>query len=305
VSDRGETITAVMPVHDAASLVGDAVAAFLPALESTGGRLLVVDDASSDGTGDLAAAAGAEVLRLDTASGPYVARNAGWRHAAADLLVFVDVRCRPTPTWPGSLFAAFDDPDVALAAGDVRVRTGPTVAARAAAELQPLSSSHGKQHAFLPYAPTCHLAARRSVLEHLDGFRPVRGGGDVDLCWRAQLEGCGRLEFVDDAVLEWVPRERLRDLLSQFRRYGANQARLDREFAPFGRDAPAAPHPARVAIHELRMLGRTRPPQVDPVSHDDAARPGWAERAVAGAARVAMAAGTHRGATETAGPTPP
>src|SRR5207248_549747 len=44
-------------------------------------NIIVVDDGSSDDTGKLAAAAGAEVLRHEQPHGKGAALNAGWRHA--------------------------------------------------------------------------------------------------------------------------------------------------------------------------------------------------------------------------------
>lgn len=51
---------------------------------------MVVDDGSMDGTGDLARAAGATVLRKEAPVGPAEARNAGVRHAATEIIVFCD-----------------------------------------------------------------------------------------------------------------------------------------------------------------------------------------------------------------------
>lgn len=56
--------------------------------------VIVVDDGSTDGTGDIAAAAGAKVVRLDRSPGSKAhALRAGVDASDADLLLFVDADC--------------------------------------------------------------------------------------------------------------------------------------------------------------------------------------------------------------------
>jgi GT2 family glycosyltransferase len=55
-----------------------------------GDELVVVDDASTDGSADIARAAGARVVRLGGNSGPAAARNAGVRETSGEVLLFVD-----------------------------------------------------------------------------------------------------------------------------------------------------------------------------------------------------------------------
>jgi len=71
----------VIPARDEARTVGGIVEAALEALPGAG--VIVVDDASRDGTGARAVAAGAEVVRLDRHAGYAGALRAGYRAAAA------------------------------------------------------------------------------------------------------------------------------------------------------------------------------------------------------------------------------
>jgi len=248
----------IVPVRDGAELLPQALAGLVPAAAELGGCVVVVDDASSDDTAAVARQAGAEVVRLDRASGPYVARNAGWERAeaaGAGVAVFVDARCRPRDAWLPNLLAALQT-DAAMAAGDVVVLPSRHLAGRAAAILEPLAMRHGRDAAFLPYAPTCHLAVPIARLREAGGFRPVRGGGDVDLCWRLQLAGAGAIAWSADAVLDWEPRRRVRDLLSQHRRYGANNARLYLEYRDRGCPVPPAIRPFRSRLYHARAFAR-------------------------------------------------
>jgi glycosyltransferase involved in cell wall biosynthesis len=84
-------VRVVVPARDEAAVIGGCVAALLP--QST--EVVVVDDASSDGTGDLAAAAGARVVRLDDGPPPgWLGKPraclAGAEGARTEWLAFVD-----------------------------------------------------------------------------------------------------------------------------------------------------------------------------------------------------------------------
>lgn len=79
----------VVPAHQAAGEL-DACLNGLLATGFTRDAILVVDDGSTDGTGDIARGHGLRVLRHETAMGPADARNAGVDAVSGDIVVFVD-----------------------------------------------------------------------------------------------------------------------------------------------------------------------------------------------------------------------
>jgi hypothetical protein len=83
-------VTILVPAHDEAARIGATVTAALGIDGVT--RVLVIDDASTDSTADLAAAAGAEVMRLPANLGKGAALDAGLARvrADADLLMMLD-----------------------------------------------------------------------------------------------------------------------------------------------------------------------------------------------------------------------
>ncbi|MEV0326083.1 glycosyltransferase family A protein [Micromonospora echinospora] len=82
-------VSVVIPCYNRARTVAICVRSVrrqtYPAIE-----IVVVDDASDDGSAAIAEAAGATVLRLDTNSGPGAARNRGAAHARGEILFFLD-----------------------------------------------------------------------------------------------------------------------------------------------------------------------------------------------------------------------
>jgi glycosyltransferase involved in cell wall biosynthesis len=82
-------ISIIVPVYNNAKDLLECVAALqVSSLPRT--EIIVVDDASTDETAVIAASLGVHVLTLRTNSGPAAARNYGARHAAGEILLFVD-----------------------------------------------------------------------------------------------------------------------------------------------------------------------------------------------------------------------
>lgn len=229
-----------MPVRDGASDLALALAALIPQVDSVGGEVIVVDDASQDDSPAVAEAAGARVVRLTDRNGPYVARNAGWRASDAPVLVFTDVRNRAQPDWLPRLLAPLEDPSVAIAGGTVLMAGGRRVAERWARKVQLLEVEARSQSDWLPYVPTASMAVRRAVLERLDGFRAVRSAGDVDLCWRAQVAALGSVAIAPDSVMVCEPRASATEVLRQWTRYGYSNYDVR---VRFGADGCPPPNP--------------------------------------------------------------
>jgi glycosyltransferase involved in cell wall biosynthesis len=82
------TVAVIIPCLNEAHAVREVVTAFRAALP--GARIIVVDNGSTDGTGNIARGAGAHVV-TETRRGKGFALNTGFRHAAsADTLLMVD-----------------------------------------------------------------------------------------------------------------------------------------------------------------------------------------------------------------------
>ncbi len=87
--DGMPSVSVVIPVRDDAARLEQCLAA-LEASEVRPLETIVVDDGSTDDSGDVGRRRGARVLRLPTSHGPAHARNRGAEVARGDLLFFVD-----------------------------------------------------------------------------------------------------------------------------------------------------------------------------------------------------------------------
>jgi GT2 family glycosyltransferase len=89
------SVAIVMPAYNAAHLLPRTLRAALDAAD--GGRVIVVDPGSNDGTADVAEQMGAEVIRLGHRAGPAHARNVGVKQAKEDVVLFIDSDCVAHP----------------------------------------------------------------------------------------------------------------------------------------------------------------------------------------------------------------
>lgn len=212
-------VTIVIPVCNGGADVSACLATVLPEARANSAEVVVVDDVSTDDTADRAAAQGVRVLTLASRSGPYAARNLGWRSSDSPLVVFTDVRNRADPGWLVGLLAPLENPGVTVAGGLVTIGGDERLAHRLArrqshVDPTPLLTDH-----FLPYVTTSSMVIRRSALEATGGFAPLRSGADADLCWRIQLAGLGGVILAPDSTMTCEPRASVPDIWRQWRRY--------------------------------------------------------------------------------------
>jgi len=138
-------------------------------------------------THPLAASGVLRHLTFDPGPGPAVKRNAAWRAARADAVLFTDDDCRPPRDWVANALAA------ALA------QPGAILQGRTTIDPDEIAVKHRVPHArsqevdpLVPWAQTCNIVYPRAVLEATGGFDetlPLAAGEDTDLALRARAMG--------------------------------------------------------------------------------------------------------------------
>jgi GT2 family glycosyltransferase len=208
----------------------DRIGACLAALESQAlpaAEIIVVDDGSTDGTGDGVAGRfpAVRLLRLP-AVGLSAARNAGAELATGEILAFTDDDCEPDRDWLAGLAAAlakgYD------AAGGPNLPPSPRREPEAIVAAAPGAPSHVMlDDEEAEHLPGCNLAVRRSAYFAAGGFDPLftTAGDDVDFCWRLRDHGY-RLGFAPTAFVWHHRRPSLRGYLRQQIGYGKAEALL-------------------------------------------------------------------------------
>ncbi|MGB6166359.1 MAG: glycosyltransferase [Geitlerinemataceae cyanobacterium] len=157
----------------------------------------------------------------------YAARNTGICAARGELFAFTDADCRPQPNWLSELIEPFDDGKIGIVAGEIQALPANSLLEQHAQKAQTLSQKHTLNHSFCAYGQTANLAIRREAFQQVGLFRPyLTTGGDADICWRILRQTDWQLKFVESAVVRHRHRATLRQLHSQWRRYGESNRYL-------------------------------------------------------------------------------
>jgi len=131
-------------------------------------EIIVVDDGSTDETGQIAAGYGASVVRQPR-SRPAAARNSGIRAARGGLVCFTDADCEPTPRWLAELTAPFSDPAITGAKGTYATRQPSLVARFVQVEYEDKYDLLADQR-YIDFIDTYSAAYRRDALLANSGF---------------------------------------------------------------------------------------------------------------------------------------
>jgi cellulose synthase/poly-beta-1,6-N-acetylglucosamine synthase-like glycosyltransferase len=198
------SVAVVIPAYNEADHIEETVAAvrrqtLLP------DRIIVVDDCSSDGTGDIARALGVEVLRtLRNQGTKSQALNYALPDIDSDITVNIDA---DTVLEPGALAAIIEafasDPEVVLASGYTLPKGTGSVWERGRlveylfnVELYRMT----QDSVGVPVVSAgCFMAFRTQAVKALGGFNPNTMAEDMHLTWEVLLGG-GKVRFVAGAV---------------------------------------------------------------------------------------------------------
>jgi GT2 family glycosyltransferase len=215
-------------------------------------EVVVVDDASPDGTGALLAEAEAtgtlplRVLTQPVCRGPAAARNLGWRSSGARVIAFTDDDCVPDPGWLRAGLAALD--------GQARVAVGRTAPPADQLHLVGAPFSRVLQVDCVRFFETCNAFYRRRDLEAAGGFderfrRP--GGEDTRLGLDVVAAGVEPVFAGDAVVYHDVRPGGLRDALREAFRW---------EDIPLTLKGRPDARPA--LVHRWVFWKRTHPPAI-------------------------------------------
>lgn len=182
-------ISVVVPTRNRRNLVRDTIEAlFAQDLPDHAFEIIVVDNASSDGTEDLMReCARRSPVRfvgavMERDRGPAISRNVGVLLARGELIAFTDSDCVPTEGWLRGCIEAM------AGAADVGVVQGMTTAVPDQA--QPLFNHFIETKRLDGSFSTSNVCYRRDALAGAGGFDPSCAyWEDVDLGWRVRRLG--------------------------------------------------------------------------------------------------------------------
>ena len=193
-------------------------------------EVIVVDDGSTDGAGEIALQYNVRVIRTEN-RGLSNARNLGLHAATGEIIAYIDDDASPDPDWLSYLALTFRRTNSAGVGGpNIPFPDDGQVAACIA------HAPGGPTHVLLSdqeaeHIPGCNMAFRRDWLQSIGGFDAQFhvAGDDVDACWRIQEAG-GRLGFNPAAMVLHHCRSTLRGFWKQQVGYGKAEAMVERKW---------------------------------------------------------------------------
>ncbi|HEV8354855.1 MAG TPA: glycosyltransferase family 2 protein [bacterium] len=201
---QAPAVAVVIPAYNEAEHIEETIAA-VRAQTRLPDRIIVVDDCSSDGTGDIARELGVEVIRTPRNQGTKSqALNYALTEIASDITVNIDADTVLEPTALSAIIDAFvADPEVVLASGYTIPKgtgscweRGRVVEYLFNIELYRMA----QDSAGVPVVSAgCFLAFRTEAIRTYGGFNPNTMAEDMHLTWEVLLGG-GKVRFVPGAV---------------------------------------------------------------------------------------------------------
>lgn len=196
-------VSVVIPAYRAAAHLPACLDGLARQLGAPAFEIVVVDDASADGTADAARAGGARVIGHETNRGAAAARNTGGAQSTGDVLLFLDSDVIPDPTLVAGAAALFADPAVMAATG----RYTPKPANGGAfARYKARWTWHCWQNTAAQEGRSTHLqgalaAVRREAFDAAGGFDERYHGGNVeDYELSSRLRAQGIVIHFDDRL---------------------------------------------------------------------------------------------------------
>lgn len=219
--DTHLTATVVVPVYNGGEPLKRLLEAFthqtLPPDE-----VLIVDDGSTDGSGQAALAWSMDHPCLKVSviyqanQGPASARNNGARAGKGDLVVFIDSDCVPFPDWLEKMTAPFADSAVAGVQGAYRCTQKEWIARFSQLEIEERYERMSRSDS-IDFIGTYSAAYRRDLFAGDGGFDtrfPMASGEDAEFSFRLAGQGL-RLVFEPRAVVYHAHPDTLRRYLRQ------------------------------------------------------------------------------------------
>jgi hypothetical protein len=195
LTPAGPAVTFIIPVRDDARRLRrclETIAANRYPRELV--DIMVIDNASSDGSDGVARAAGAKVLRV---SGVTVGelRNCGARAATGDILAFVDADHEIDPAWIASAVDSLRDARIGAVGALCHPPANGTWVQRTYDGLR----AHTPGRREVTWLGSGNLAVRAAAFRQAGGFDPaLEACEDVDLCGR--LLAAGHVIVSDDRL---------------------------------------------------------------------------------------------------------
>ena len=198
-------VSVVIPTRNRADYLAVALASLVRQELDRPYEVLVVDDGSTDRTGEVVRDAGVRCVRADPPRGLNAARNTGVRMSAAPLIAFLDDDVEVFPGWLRALVdGAQRHPEADAFGGPIRARLEGRTPSACGREDPPITSLDlGPEDSKASMVWGANMAIRRSAYQRMGPFdEAVAGHGDEEDWLRALSAAGGRIVYLAGAGVD-------------------------------------------------------------------------------------------------------
>jgi glycosyltransferase involved in cell wall biosynthesis len=192
----------IVPAYNAEKTLEACVGALVrQTMDSGSYEVIVVDDGSVDGTGEIARRFPVKYIRQEN-QGPAAARNHGAKEAGGEIILFTDADCVPAANWVEEMTKPFAAPDVVAVKGAYRTNQKSLVARFAQLEFEERFAIL-KKAGYTDMVDTYSAAFRREIFLRVGGFDdsfPTANNEDTEFSYRLSSMGY-KMVFNPDAIV--------------------------------------------------------------------------------------------------------
>jgi len=219
---RSLPVTVIVPAYNEAPSIADTIRSLRNQTVAPV-EIIVVDDGSTDGTGDIAAGLGVTVIRPPARTGSKAgAQTFALGRVQTEFAIAIDADTTLAPDAIEKLVPVFSDPDVAAACGSVLPRCVKSIWERGRYIEYLFAFTFYKQIQDQFGAPLissgCFSMYRTAALRAVGGWSTRTLAEDMDLTWTLYRKGY-KVRFVPEAVCYPIEPHSYRFLKSQLKRW--------------------------------------------------------------------------------------
>ena len=227
--DPKPMVSVVVCAHNAIATIRECLNS-LTRLNYPNYEVIVIDDGSTDGTGQLCGEYGARLLRIER-GGLSRARNEGILAARGSIVGFIDADAYPDPDWLYFAVTALEEQQAAAVGGPNLAPPNDGFVAECV-DYAPGNPTHVLiDDTRAEHIPGCNMIFRKSALAAVEMFDVTHraAGDDVDVCWKL-LARRETIAFSPSAVVWHHRRGTVSGFLRQQRGYGFAEAHLQNRY---------------------------------------------------------------------------
>jgi GT2 family glycosyltransferase len=200
----------VIPAFNGAARLANCLNALVKQTAGRNVEILVVNDGSTDNTGEVVRRYAEVGLITQANAGPAAARNRGARESQGAVILFTDDDCVPEPDWLDAMLAPFHDPEIVAAKGVYLSRQTGLAARFVQIEYEDRYRMMANLDS-IDFIDTYSAAFRRGRFLEMGGYDtsfPVACAEDVELSYRMSARGW-KMKFVPAAKVHHTHPETL------------------------------------------------------------------------------------------------